>query len=226
MLKSTNNQNEEYEEGLIVGEKLEQAKKDSFAMQCLTYSYPQGINLTNNYMLVVGVSNYDVALNYSRLVSQAGDIDPSGFQTTINIVFLDKNYNVIGNLLDKKAVIEEINLPPVENEKDLTVKNIAYLIGFEDTNGDGILDSNDNKDLFISDLIGKNLTKVTENVDIDYFYFRNENSQILIGYKTREKMKEEYKKLKFAIYDIESKKLKQLDSLNVNLDKLEKGIIR
>lgn len=216
-------------EGVIIGEKLEEAKKDSVALQGLRYYSPVDIYNSDNKLLKISLMTYEERKEFLKYASVANDIgDP--LLNLVNVVFLDKNYQVIGSLLEEKASISLIKFRNGyygDNEPiDKTYKNIGYLIAFEDSNKDGKLNSIDNHDLYISDLRGENLKKVTNNIDIDNFELINSNSQILIYYKEREDIPEEHKKIKFAIYDIEKDSFVSLQSLNSELENLEKIIIK
>lgn len=217
-----------YPDGVILGEKLEEAKKDSVALQGLRYYSPISIYNSENKLLKISLLTYQEEKKLKEAASVANDIGDPSFNL-VNIVFLDKNYQVIGSLVDKKASILKIefkgNYYYEDKPIDKTYRYIGYLIAFEDTNKDGKLNSKDNHDLYISDLSGKNLKKITNNIDIDSFEFINSNSQIFIHYKERKNIPEEHKKIKFAVYDIIKASFVNLESLNSELDKLEKVII-
>jgi hypothetical protein len=219
---------EEESEGIIVGEQHNKAINDSIALQRILCGSFEEIYNSNNLYLSVSVTSYDEALDMKKMASSAGDISFFSLAQNINVIFLDNDYNVIGTLVDKKASIKEINVPHGDygnNKIDKTVNNIAYLIGFDDSNKNGKIDKDDYHDLYITDLNGKNLTKVTENVDVESFYFTHSHSQIFISFQERNGLREEYRKTRFAIYNIETQTFKQLLSLNEKLDQLEKKII-
>ena len=218
-----------FPDGIILGEELKEAKKDSVTLQGLKYYSPRDLYNSKNTYLPISLLTYEEEKRINKLASVANDIgDP--LLKFVNVIFLDKNYQVITSLLDRKASIFQIepqrkNYKLERNELDKTVKYIAYLIAFEDSNKDGKLNSADNHDLYLSNLSGKNLKKVTNNINLDRFEFINSNSQIFIKYTERENIREEHKKQKFAIYDIESSKLLNMSSINKELDNLEKIII-
>ena len=61
-------------------------------------------------------------------------------------------------LLDKPAYVGDFDYP---SSKDDSLQHwLTYQIAFEDTNGDGRLDSDDRVDLYVSDLDGSNLRRV------------------------------------------------------------------
>ncbi|WP_075341492.1 hypothetical protein [Tenacibaculum agarivorans] len=224
-----NKENSYYNGGVIVGQELETAKQDSVALQGLKYYSPNELYNSENKYLPISLLTYEEEKAIYKAASVANDIG-DGLLKYVNVIFLDEKYQVIGSLLDRKASILSIEPQNKSNgydnkELDTTVNLIAYLIAFEDSNKDGKLNSGDEHDLFISDLSGKKLTKVTEGIDVERFNFINSNSKIFIKYTDRNKIRDEHKKQKFAIYDIKNRKFLNLSSLDKELDKLEEIII-
>ncbi|WBX76558.1 hypothetical protein PG911_18385 [Tenacibaculum ovolyticum] len=221
--------NNDFPDGIILGEELETAKKDSLVLQGLKYYTPIDLYNSKNKYLPISLLTYEEEKRIKNLASVANDIGDSLLKF-VNIIFVDENYQVITSLLKKKASILQIEpqrkrYKLERDELDKTVKYIAYLIAFEDSNKDEKLNSADNHDLYLSDLNGKNLKRITNSINLDRFEFTNSNSQIFIKYTDRENIREEYKKQKFAIYDIESSKLLNMSSIDKELDNLEKIII-
>lgn len=217
------------ERGLYVGDELKASKKDSIVLQGLKYNSPRNLYNSKNKYLPISLLTYEEEKRINKIASVSNAIDDHLLKF-VNVIFLDENYQVITSLLEKKASILQIepqrkryNLE--KNMLDKTVKYIAYLIAFEDSNKDGKLNSADNHDLYLSNLNGKNLKKVTSNINLDRFEFVNSNSQIFIKYTKRENIREEHKKQRFAIYDIKSSKLLNMSSIDKELDELEKIII-
>jgi hypothetical protein len=216
-----------YEEDIIVGEKLEQAKKDSLILQGLSYDEPRNIRNSTNKLIVVSALTYEQARKVKETASAAGDVSFSFFNC-INMVFLDKDYKVIRRLLNKKGFISDYEIlsnNSRDDKPDTTIKLITYLIGFEDSNKDGVLNSGDHKDLYISDLAGGNLTKVTQYIDLVKYEFQKNYSRIFITYKDRSSEREEYKKEKYAIYTIATGKLRLLEEIEKELAEIEKMLI-
>jgi hypothetical protein len=216
-------------ESIIVGNELEKAKGDSLALQGITYETPEEIYNSTNFYLPVSVMTYEEAKELKEIASSAGDMNSSLFNF-FNIVFLDKDYKVIGQLLDRKASISFIHINRgryyQDNTVDKTVKNISYLIGFNDTNRDGKLNSLDEQDLYISDLNGQNLTQVTSKKDIIDFEFINSNSEMFIRFKDRSNIRDEYKKVKFGVYNIERGTFYELKDLEKKLLDIESKLIK
>lgn len=219
---------------IVVGDDLEKAKRDSVALQGLSYvTPPQKIYNSTNMYIPISVLTYEVAKKLREDSQAAGDFNPAWFNY-FNVLFLDKDYKVIGQLLDKKATISEITINegrryPYDDEAptvDKTVRHIAYRIGFHDTSKDGKLDYMDYQDLYISDLNGQNLTQVTTQKDILDFEFINSNSQIFIRYKDRNELPDEYNPLKFGIYDITTTTFRELKEIEEKLKDIEKKLIK
>jgi len=218
-----------YPDGIVLGKKLEKAKKDSVALQGLKYYTPRSLYNSKNTYLPISLLTYNEEKEINKLASVANDIG-DGLLKFVNVIFLDENYQVITSLLDKKASVLQIepqrkNYKYENQEVDKTVRYIAYLIAFEDSNKDGKLNAADNHDLYISDLNGKSLKRITDNIDITRFEFIKSNSQIFIKYTNRENGREEHKKQRFIIYNLKSSKFLNLSSFDKELDKLEKIII-
>ncbi|NJM24584.1 MAG: hypothetical protein HC859_02720 [Bacteroidia bacterium] len=144
---------------------------------------------------------------------------------TLNVVFLNSRLEPTGTLLDKKGFIDEFRYPEKQDHYaagDTSVlKYITYEIGFEDSNKDGVMNSDDKTDLYFTDLEGKNLTQITHALDVHRYYFFSENELIII-YARRSDKPEEYKKEHFARYDFRTRKLEDLQALHQTLDQLEK----
>ena len=223
-------------ESIIVGEELEEAKRDSLALQGLTYESPVDVYNSTNYYLPISVMTYEEAKEYKEFVSSAGDISPDAYGNNyFNVIFFDKHYSVAGQLLDKKASITEIFINRgqygyrydyQEKEVDKTVKNIAYSIGFDDSNKDGKLNSLDNHDLYISDLEGKNLKQVTKQIEVLDYQFINSNTEIFVRFKDRNEIRDEYKYVKFGLYNIESGTFMELKEIENKLLDIEKKLVR
>lgn len=223
-------------ESIIVGEEFEEAKRDGLALQGLTYESPLNVYNSTNYYLPISVMTYEEAKNYKELVSSAGDISPYSFGSNyLNVIFFDKNFNIIGQLLDRKASITEIFINNhgqyeylygyQEKEVDKTVKNIVYSIGFEDSNKDGKLNSLDNHDLYISDLEGMNLRQVTTEIEVMDYQFINSNTELFIRFKDRSNLRDEYKYVKFGLYNIESGTFTELKEIENKLLEIEKKLV-
>lgn len=212
----------------MVGVPLEEAKNRGVALQGLKYDAPEQIGNTDISLLLISSMTYEQEKELKGIASMAGDISYSAFNC-INVVFLDTNYNVIRKLLDKKASISDLKVPGRygrRDESDTLYKNIAYKIGFEDNNKDNLLSEKDNQDLFISDLDGSNLKRITEELDIISFNFTNHYRELFITYHERTNEIEEHKRKKFARYYIEKEMLQLLSELDREMNEIEKILIK
>ena len=222
-------------ESIIVGNDLETAKRDSVALQGLRYDAPQNIYNSTNFLIPISVKTYEEARSYdyggSILDGRSKlKISQSYSDNYFNVIFLDSHYKVIGQLVNKKASISEVFVNQgdrnIRENIDTTIQNVAYSIGFEDSNKDGKLNSMDNHDLYISGLDGSNLTKVTTNIDVVDFQFINSNSSILIRFKDRSDLKDEYKLVKFGLYNIASATFVELEDIEKKLKEIESILIK
>ncbi|MBI3219967.1 MAG: hypothetical protein HYZ44_10675 [Bacteroidetes bacterium] len=220
-------------ESIIVGDELDKAKRDSLVLQGVSYEEPMRIYNSANMLLAVSALTYQEAKDAKIAKSSAGDFDASNFNY-VNVLFLNKDYEPIGKLLDRKASIAEISEPgtPIHfgfnrnEEIDTTFKNIAYRIGFEDTNKDGKLNAEDDHDLYISDLSGKHLKQVTANKHVIQYYFIDSNKEMFIQYKDRNGLRDEYNPLKFGLYTISTGVFKELKNIQKELIEIEKQLAK
>jgi hypothetical protein len=122
---------------------------DTLMAQGLFYDKPESIYNSTNLYIKVSPKTYEIPKIKSSNFESAmyGQVEP--YEYYINILFLDSRYNLLSTLVDQKASIIDITIPVnSESEKvDTTVKNIGYLIAFEDSNKDKIIDRMDNYDL-------------------------------------------------------------------------------
>ena len=133
-------------------------------------------------------------------------------ENTVNLVFLNKNFEKIGNLLEKDASVKDINIPNYysnDDERIKLTKNITYLIALEDSNNDEVINEYDDHYLFISDLNGQNLNKIL-NKQIKEYKFINDFKEILITYHENEK------NLAVGVYDIDKNKFNKKSTLSFN----------
>jgi hypothetical protein len=221
---------------LILGEEQKEALRQGKILQGLVYDQIERVNGTPFYMLPLSAKKFNTPKDVEQFYNEfeetrrrAGDMNMSSLFGNVNIIFLDIDYNVVNTLLDRKAFILNYFSPRVnfqDAEKiDPTVKNIIYLITFDDTNKDGLLNENDDDDLYISDVDGSNLKQITKNVTILDYDFINSNTEIFVVYEKRDLTPEEHKRKLFAKYDIQSDTLIQFLDLNQKILELEKKLM-
>ncbi|APQ18089.1 hypothetical protein [Maribacter hydrothermalis] len=148
----------------------------------------------------------------------SGELDEHGFynlkhnnmvgERTRNILFMDKECAVIGKLLNQDGLIYQMEVIPSINNN--LAENILYIIFEKDSNEDEIINTNDRYAIYISDINGENLSKITdkpiESLQYDtgcliFEYYKTQNSTDSI----------------YGIYDIKNKYLiftNNLDSIN------------
>lgn len=217
----------------VMTENLITKDGDTLLAQGLLYYSPESIYNSTNLMIRVKPKTFKTPKSlYSgknRYDGTANCIMEAPSDFCVNVLFLDSGYNLMTRLVDRKAFIESIIIPSGnEYEKvDTTVKNIAYLIAFEDTNNDKLIDCDDKSDLFISDLGGRNLTRVSDNIDINDVKFINMHKELFISFTDRDdNIAEEHRIKRFAIYNIESKKLRVLTQIDKALNEVQNILIR
>lgn len=215
---------------LIVGEKLEEAKKKGLALQGLEYDSPIKILGSPTYVLPISVKTYEVPRKQADMAKFNGDIyiDPSVFSNQVNIVFLNQSFEVTKVLLDRKGFIESFTYPEEYNsfrntygQQSFAAPYLTYTIGFVDSNGDGLLNIDDATDLYLSELDGSNFRQVTSNVSVQQALFIKPN-ELLVEYVKRDTVREEYKLKRFAIYRVKERRLEDLGGLHLKIDSLEK----
>jgi len=216
---------------VIIGEELERAKEEGLVLQGLEYDAPLPIHGSTGYLLPVSLKTYDTPRqdkDEKAVFSYSSKISSADYYYVADILFLNANFQVTRTLLNKKAFITSFRYPTNDyNEygeieiSDTTLRHITYLIGFEDSSKDGLLNDADNNDLFISDLNGDNLVQVTKGIDIATYSFLDRN-KILIQYYKRENQLQEHKRKYFALYQINERKLEELNNLHQSLNDLEK----
>ena len=199
---------------------------DTLVLQGINYSEPEPIYNSTYYYIAIEPKTYDepeVVSSVKDEVLAEAAYPPSlhsfnSYTCRLNYIFLDKEFNYIGKLVNKKASIIVASFNLYYNEEvDTTIKNIVYLIAFSDTNKDGLLNQFDHHDLYISNLNGSGLTKVTNDIDIVNYKFINQSSEIFITYKDTTDKKEEYKLNRFAVYTINTKSLRFLTSIDKSI---------
>jgi hypothetical protein len=203
---------------------------DTLITQGLRYDSPENIYNSTNLIIKIKPKSYkNPKILDSRSPSFEGGnavafriAEPSEY--FVNILFLDPRYHIIGHLLDKKASIENITIPTGDDSEktDTTVKYIGYLIAFNDSNNDKVIDWNDKYDLFISDLNGKNLSQVTHDIDIKEFRFINRHKEIFIAFTDRQDLPDEHKITRFSVYDIKTNQLRNLTDIDKALNEVQK----
>jgi len=127
---------------------------------------------------------------------------------TFNLTFLDKEFNTIGKLLDKKGSIKSMYIPYEYNRRRKVLEELKYLsfyIATEDTNKDGTINLSDEHHLYVTELNGKNLTQVTDK-KLKQYQWINDGEEMILTFETEGKLESD--KLKLGIYNVKSKKMR------------------
>jgi|TARA_B110000240_G_C13322021_1_gene377544 hypothetical protein len=130
-------------------------------------------------------------------------------EKTINILFLDKNYNIIGKLLKEDSSIRRMFVSEgrlKEKKIKSNLKFLAFIIANEDTTGERKINEFDQHYLYVSELDGKNLTKVTER-KINQFQWISEGEELLIQFEEKDKKGNEI--LSYGVYNIRKKEMRK-----------------
>jgi hypothetical protein len=202
---------------------------DTLLIQGLRYGNPEAVYNSQNFMIEVMPKTF---VRPRKILSGPGNFESgyssieSPIENYVNIIFLDSDYNVIRKLLDKKGSVASIHIPSGSSDEkvDTTVKNIGYLIAFNDSNNDKRIDSDDKYDLYISGLDGSDLIKVTKDIDVTEFRFINNHNDIFISYYNRSDIREEYKIRRFAIYNIKTRQYRELTGIDKALNEVQEII--
>ena len=130
---------------------------------------------------------------------------------TVNIIFLDKDFNQIRKLLNKNASIASMFVSNSHSSSKKLINKMSHLsfyIAIEDTNNDGEINIRDQHYVYISDLNGENLTKVSDR-KVKRYEWINDNQNILLTFSNESNSSE----LKYGVYNIKNKTLTEKKSL-------------
>lgn len=153
---------------------------------------------TSNFFYIPIVGNLDyVDLNRTYQMSPTNMVVPY----TSNILFLNKDSVEIGKLLAKNGSIKYMRV--ASGPKELVPKKIVYFLAEQDSNNNGEVDYVDKHFLYISDLNGKDLTKITER-RIDNYQWVSQGNEILIQFYNTKEMNDSI----YGLFNTETKELK------------------
>jgi hypothetical protein len=215
--------------GLSVSDDVETSENELEPLQGLNYSMPDEVYNSTNFLLKVYIEDYT---KDSEIVYMYDDRDSyfQSYSNLVNVIFLDKDRQVIRTLLDKKASIKTIGTrranSDIFGEPLKSYSTITYKIAFEDTNKDGKLNENDDHDLYVSNLSGGDLTQITKGIEVKGWIVYHEEQVIMIRYSERVNKEKKDQEEQFAVYSIKDKTLKPLNGLNNELQKLRATIAK
>jgi hypothetical protein len=158
--------------GPITGEKLEKSTADSLALQEISLSFPGAVG-TSQYRFIQlkarDLTRPAKISSYSSAMKAPPEMKTNRFynneynaleaNSTINLIFYKQDGSDYHLLLDRKGFIASADIPTKE---DSSRSFCIYSIAFEDTDNDGRLTYLDRKDMYVSDISGKNLRQVTD----------------------------------------------------------------
>ena len=133
-------------------------------------------------------------------------------KNTINILFLNNQKSELGKLLSDNGSITSMSIANrfTTNPEELNqIKYIAYYIATKDTNDDGIIDSADQHYVYLSDLNGTNLTKVSDR-KIKSFQWSDQGREMILTFDQNDNKND----FDYAIYNIETKEIRASEKLN------------
>jgi len=156
------------------------------------------------YSPFIGNMDFEVQVDKSYTLYN----DKMVVDNTTNIFFYDNECNLIGKLLPKNGYISWMYVGP--KKEDMGPKRIVYSLTKEDTNEDGLINDNDRHDLFISELDGKDLTKITER-RVRSMEWIGSGNELLMEFVYKEEKKD-------SLYGIFNTKTKKLELTNQKVD--------
>lgn len=158
----------------------------------------------SDYFYIPMVGNLDyVDLDRTYAISPNNMI----VEYTSNVLFLDKNCDILGKLLPVNGSIKYMMAIP--NDEEFKSKKIIYRLTQDEPNVYGKIHNLGKHYLYISDLDGKNLTKITERNVISY-QWDNRRKEILFYFFYNKRMNDSL----YGAFNIESNKFRLTSRLD------------
>jgi len=211
------------EEDIYTSEKLQSSLEKGSTPQGVLMNVPEQIGYTSNLILPVSVMTYEEEREFTRMASSANNIS-SIYASQMSLIFLDKDYNVLRQIPNRKCYIQSYNLPQ-RTTRDSLITFITYQFAFEDSNGDSLINEEDRADYYISNLDGTDLQPIMEDVDIRYTRRLKDNIRLYIEYTIPDNQRKEHRRQKIAIYNTETRTIKKLTGLEEEVLKVEKLLL-
>ena len=209
-------QSDGYNSGTIVNNQIIDQKGDTITFQGLTFDMPVPIFDSSYFMIDVASTTYMEPLKGKAQMASGVLGTDLGIQG-VNLLILDKNYNCIGKLLNKKNYLRSFRM----NWRGAKNKAIAYLAVLRDSNKDGVLNSEDEDDFFVTKIPSFLTSQLSKYIEVLDYEFINEN-EIFIRYADRTNTPKEYRLAKSAIYDINTTEFRKIESINKSLEDIIK----
>jgi hypothetical protein len=152
----------------------------------------------SNFLYIPIVGNLDyVDLNKTYEISSYNMV----VEYTSNILFFDKDSVILRKLLPKNGSIRYMTVGP--SNEELEPKKIVYILAKDEPNTYGKIYNLEKHFLYISDIDGKNLTKITEREFISYQWV-NQGKAIQVNFYYKKKMNDSI----HGLFDIETNEFK------------------
>ncbi len=202
----------EEEKDVLTNEELAKAKAGSLALPDIRISLPKKIVGTEYNFFKLECMDVDIEGPHSQVSYDSSSklFNPhySRAQNWVNIFFFKDDYSDAHLLLDTKKIIILMEAP---GESDTLQDFILYGIVSEDTNGDGRMNCYDDLHLYLSDISGHGLHRITdETIHLLYHEIVQEESRIYILAQNIPEDKEstgEYWEEELYVYDVEKGEL-------------------
>lgn len=167
-----------------------------------------GIPNSKNYL----VAEYAKRINNSEFVVEEVEEINLPYEVpknTVNLIFLDENFNQKRRLLKENASIKSMFISNAYSHNKEMIRKITHLsfyIATEDSNGDEKIDRRDDHYVYLSDLNGENLIKVS-NRKVKQYEWVNDNKELLLNFK-----EVNGSEIKYGVYNIENKTLTETNN--------------
>jgi len=157
------------------------------------------------------------------MASSANNIS-SSLAKEMSLIFLDKDYNVLRQLPNRKCYLQSYRTPR-RTTSDSLITFITYHFAFEDSNGDSLINEEDRADFYLSNLDGTDLEPILEGVDIRRVRRLEDDRRLYIEYTVPDSQPKEHRRQKIAIYDTKTRTLKKLKGLEEEVLKVERLLL-
>jgi hypothetical protein len=201
--------------GVIVGEEKEKAIEQNLILQTIKYSKPSSMLNTDYKLIRIDQTDFKIPKKVMEIARCANDFS---YGVTINAIIFNEEKNDYTLILDRIACIKRIDAPFWKNDSSQIV--IVYDITFYDSNNDGLINSQDIGEIYISDLDGSHFQRIAPDsfTTIDYEFtqdFKGIFLQCLKIEKDSSIPREHWIQIS-GYYDIDSRKF----LLNSNINEL------
>jgi hypothetical protein len=165
-------------------------------------------------------SNLSYVTVEKKYASEYGEIDIEIENTpnmvrknTVNVLFVNEDLSEFGKLLPENGSINSMFIENRFSEELNEIEKIEYIVYYiatTDSNNDELVDNYDQHYLYISDLNGKNLMKISEK-RIRNFMWINGGKEMLLTFGNIEDENE----IEYGIYNVKTKEIRQIENLNI-----------